>query len=66
MKSIKQNGVRNVWDKAGFWRLFVGVAKSQKMRTQICETEKSWLFKLHVESNGGWWGKVGYSGGFDG
>ena len=32
------------------------------MRTQICETVKSWLLELRVESSGGWWGKVGYSG----
>ena len=66
VKYTKQNGVRNVWNQAGFWRLFGGVAKSQKMRTQICETVKSWLLKLRAESSGGWWRKVGYSGGFDG
>ena len=58
MKYTKQNGVRNVWDKAGFWRLFGGVAKSRKMRTQICETVKSWLLKLRAESSVGWWRKV--------
>ena len=66
MKYTKQNGVRNVCDKDGFWRLFGGVVESQKMRTQICETVKSWLLKLRTESSVGWWGKVGYSGGFDG
>ena len=38
--------------------------ESRKMRTQICETVKSWLLKLRVESSGEWWGKVGESGGF--
>ena len=66
MKFIKQNEVRNVWDKAGFWRPFGGVVESRKMRTEICETVKSWLLKLRVESSCGWWWKVGYSGGFDG
>ena len=58
MKYTKQNGVRNVWNQAGFWRLFGGVAKSRKMRTQICETEKSWLLKMRVECGGQRWGKV--------
>ena len=28
------------------------------MRTQICETVKSWLLKMWVESSGGRWRKV--------
>ena len=58
MKYTKQNGVRNVWDKAGFWRLFGGVFESQKMRTQICETVNSWLLKMRVGYSGGWWVRV--------
>ena len=58
VKYTKQNGVRNVWNQAGFWRLFGGVAKSRKMRTQICETEKIWLLKMRVECGGQRWGKV--------
>ena len=37
--------------------MFRVLAKSQKMRTQICETVKSWLLKIRAESSGGWWGK---------
>ena len=40
------------------------LAKSQKMRTQICETVKSWLLKTVVESGGEWRSNVGESGVF--
>lgn len=66
VKSTKQNGVSDICGKAGFWRLFGGVAKSQKMRTQICEAVKSWLLKILVWRSGEWWRNVGYGGGFDG
>ena len=39
--------------------------ESQEMRTQICEAVKCWLLKMRVESGGGWWGKVGESGGME-
>ena len=41
------------------------LAKSQKMRTQICETVKSWLLKIRAESSIGWWSNVGESGCFE-